>query len=192
MKGAIKRFALSRRAFASKTIDVSARSQGEVLTCGANMSDHILESDWTAKEGWHAPTITPHHRLHLDPVASNESGKHPRSGGDALAAQHVVLWVKRSEFFEKDYRSVSVVLPSNGEDLKKASVAVLAPRGTTVSLEDIKLYRVQTDQASGEPPLPAEVSSALSRNHFPSSRQIEHGMDGKHFLISGLSGEMGS
>jgi hypothetical protein len=126
-------------------------------------------------------------------MASNESGKHPRSGGDVLAsAQHVVLWVKCSEFLEKDYRSVSVVLPSNGEDLKKASVAALAPRGTTVSLEDIKLYRVQTNQASGEPPLPAEVSSALSRNHFPPSRQIEHGMDGKHFLISGLSGEMGS
>ena len=127
-------------------------------------------------------------------MASSESGtKRPRSGEDALtSAQRVVLWVKSAEHLEKDYRSVSIVLPSNGEDIKNATVAALAPRGTTTGLEDLKLYRVQTDQAAGEPPLLAEENSALRGNHFPSSRRIEHGIDGMYFLISGLSGEMGS
>jgi hypothetical protein len=124
-------------------------------------------------------------------MASSKSVNQPHE--DALtSAQRVVLWVKSAEhLLEKDYRSVSIVLPSNGEDFKKASVAVLSHRGTIVGLEDLKLYRVQTVQAAGEPPLPAEENLALLENHFPSSRLLTNGMDGKHFLISGLSGEMG-
>ena len=65
------------------------------------------------------------------------------SGNDALtSASSVVLWVKCAEHLEYDYTSVSLVLPSNGEDIKKAALAVLDPR-TTVCWEDLKLYRVQ-------------------------------------------------
>jgi hypothetical protein len=114
-------------------------------------------------------------------------------GEDALALaqpQRAILWVKSFEHrLEKDYVDVTLTLPSCGADLKRAAVAVLAPHSGTVRLDDIKLYVVHSAEAAGEPPLSAEESSAL-QHFYPPSRRIECGMDGKHFLISGLSGEL--
>ncbi|RYG46201.1 hypothetical protein EON67_09815, partial [archaeon] len=42
----------------------------EKLTFGAVTSDHMLEVDWTAKDGWAAPVISPYHPLAIDPAAS--------------------------------------------------------------------------------------------------------------------------
>jgi branched-chain amino acid aminotransferase len=43
----------------------------EQLKFGATMSDHMLEIDWDAKKGWHAPKIIPYGPLKLDPAASS-------------------------------------------------------------------------------------------------------------------------
>lgn len=40
------------------------------LKFGATMSDHMLEIDWDAKKGWHAPRIVPYQALQIDPAAS--------------------------------------------------------------------------------------------------------------------------
>ena len=42
----------------------------KTVVFGANMTDHMLEIDWTTEKGWHTPTITPYHPLSIDPAAS--------------------------------------------------------------------------------------------------------------------------
>lgn len=42
----------------------------ESLKFGATTSDHMLEIDWDAVKGWHAPRIIPYQPLKLDPAAS--------------------------------------------------------------------------------------------------------------------------
>ncbi|KCV67846.1 hypothetical protein H696_05577 [Fonticula alba] len=37
------------------------------LIFGRTFSDHMLEIDWSASSGWEAPTISPYHKLSLDP-----------------------------------------------------------------------------------------------------------------------------
>lgn len=40
------------------------------LVFGKTFTDHMLEIEWTASGGWKAPTISPYHKLSLDPSAS--------------------------------------------------------------------------------------------------------------------------
>jgi len=72
---------LASRAFSSTKIDVSkleitlttepkTQLPKEQLTFGTTFSDHMLEVDWTAEEGWGAPKISPYHNLSVDPAAS--------------------------------------------------------------------------------------------------------------------------
>ncbi len=42
----------------------------KTLTFGTTFSDHILEVDWRAGEGWNAPVISKYHKLAIDPAAS--------------------------------------------------------------------------------------------------------------------------
>ena len=101
-----------------------------------------------------------------------------------------IAWVKRAEFLKKDYKKVHVVIPSCGEDLKEAALAVLSREGADISLADIKLFHVATEQPAGEDPLPAEENTALGGLHFPPSRLIDSSVDGAHFLLKGLGGEL--
>ena len=101
-----------------------------------------------------------------------------------------IVWVKCAECLEKDYKRVHVVIPSYGEDLKEAALAVLSREGAAVSLADIKLFHVATEQPAGEDPLPAEENAALGGVHFPPSRPIDSSVDGTHFLLKGLGGEL--
>jgi hypothetical protein len=48
-----------------------AHQAKETLKFGATMSDHMLEVDWTAENGWTAPRIIPYQPLKLDPAASS-------------------------------------------------------------------------------------------------------------------------
>lgn len=50
--------------------DVQSKVAKEKLTFGAVTSDHMLEVDWTAKDGWATPVISPYHPLSIDPAAS--------------------------------------------------------------------------------------------------------------------------
>lgn len=43
----------------------------EALKFGATTSDHMLEIDWSAKDGWSTPRIIPYQPLKLDPASSS-------------------------------------------------------------------------------------------------------------------------
>lgn len=40
------------------------------IVFGTQFSDHMLEIDWDSESGWHAPVISPYHKLELDPSAA--------------------------------------------------------------------------------------------------------------------------
>jgi branched-chain amino acid aminotransferase len=40
------------------------------LVFGRTFTDHMLEADWDARNGWGAPMISPYHTLQVDPAAS--------------------------------------------------------------------------------------------------------------------------
>ena len=101
-----------------------------------------------------------------------------------------IAWVKRAEVLENDYKKVHIMVPSDGEDLKEAAVSSLSRDSRSVSLADIKLFHVATEQPAGEDPLPAEENAALGGVHFPPSRPIDSSVDGTHFLLKGLGGEL--
>lgn len=42
----------------------------EDLKFGKSFSDHMLEIDWDAVNGWHDPKITPYHYFSLSPAAT--------------------------------------------------------------------------------------------------------------------------
>ncbi|CAE7243073.1 bcaA [Symbiodinium sp. KB8] len=42
----------------------------EELKFGTTFTDHMVEVDWDNKNGWHAPEITPYHKIPIDPAAS--------------------------------------------------------------------------------------------------------------------------
>lgn len=52
------------------TTSAKAKVPKEDLKFGATTSDHMLEVDWDAVKGWHAPKIIPYQPLKLDPAAS--------------------------------------------------------------------------------------------------------------------------
>jgi branched-chain amino acid aminotransferase len=54
-----------------RTKHPKSRQAKETLKFGATMSDHMLEIDWDAKDGWHAPKIVPYGPLAIDPAASS-------------------------------------------------------------------------------------------------------------------------
>jgi branched-chain amino acid aminotransferase len=49
---------------------MQARVANDKLVFGAVSTDHLLEIDWTATAGYEKPTITPYHKLEIDPAAS--------------------------------------------------------------------------------------------------------------------------
>lgn len=52
------------------TKNPAPKPEKSTLVFGKVFSDHMLEIDWTAEEGWGHPYITPRHNLSLDPAAS--------------------------------------------------------------------------------------------------------------------------
>lgn len=53
-----------------KTNAPSKRIPNEKLVFGTQFTDHMLEIEWTVRQGWHTPRITPYHNLELHPLAS--------------------------------------------------------------------------------------------------------------------------
>lgn len=51
----------------TKTTQPKPKVPKEELVFGKTFTDHILEIEWTAKEGWGVPSITPYHNFSLDP-----------------------------------------------------------------------------------------------------------------------------
>ncbi len=52
------------------TTKAKPKVEKELLKFGATTSDHMLEVDWDAQKGWHAPRIVPYQPLQIDPAAS--------------------------------------------------------------------------------------------------------------------------
>lgn len=53
----------------TKTTTPKEKLPNDQLKFGKTFTDHMLEIEWTAENGWAAPTITPYHPLNLDPSA---------------------------------------------------------------------------------------------------------------------------
>ncbi|EGV61909.1 branched-chain amino acid transaminase [Yamadazyma tenuis ATCC 10573] len=53
----------------NKTTTPKAKLPNDQLVFGKTFTDHILEIEWTAENGWATPTINPYHKLELDPSA---------------------------------------------------------------------------------------------------------------------------
>ena len=53
-----------------KTLCPRKKPSYEQLVFGRTFSDHMLEVNWTLKDGWYAPIISPYHCLSLEPSAS--------------------------------------------------------------------------------------------------------------------------
>jgi len=53
-----------------RTTRPKKKSPSNELKFGREFSDHLLEIDWTAGNGWHAPAIRPYGPFQLDPAAS--------------------------------------------------------------------------------------------------------------------------
>lgn len=51
----------------TKTTTPKAKLPNDQLQFGKTFTDHMLEIEWTAEEGWAAPTITPYHNFSFDP-----------------------------------------------------------------------------------------------------------------------------
>ncbi|QBM86478.1 branched-chain amino acid aminotransferase [Metschnikowia aff. pulcherrima] len=51
----------------TKTTTPKEKLPNDQLVFGKTFSDHMLEIEWTAENGWAAPTITPYHTLNFDP-----------------------------------------------------------------------------------------------------------------------------
>lgn len=75
-----KKFAFTQRRFLNMSLDSSklvinktttpkVKLPNDELVFGKTFTDHILEIEWTAKEGWGVPKISPYHNLSLDPSA---------------------------------------------------------------------------------------------------------------------------
>lgn len=54
-----------------RTKNPKAKLPKEQLKFGQLLSDHMLDVDWDATNGWHAPRIIPYQPLQLDPAASS-------------------------------------------------------------------------------------------------------------------------
>ena len=52
----------------SETSDPKDLTPSHQLVFGATFTDHMLSLEWTAKEGWFPPRITPYQNLSLDPA----------------------------------------------------------------------------------------------------------------------------
>lgn len=50
-----------------KTTTPKKKLPQEELVFGKTFTDHMIEIEWTAEEGWAAPKISPYHKLALDP-----------------------------------------------------------------------------------------------------------------------------
>jgi branched-chain amino acid aminotransferase len=53
-----------------KTLCPQKKPPYEQLVFGRTFSDHMLEVNWTLRDGWYAPIISPYHCLSLEPSAS--------------------------------------------------------------------------------------------------------------------------
>eukprot|EP00937_MAST-01D_sp_MAST-1D-sp2_P001605 g1605.t1 len=53
-----------------RTTSPKAKQPKEELAFGASFTDHLLEVDWDADAGWHAPRIIPYGDFAVDPAAS--------------------------------------------------------------------------------------------------------------------------
>lgn len=51
----------------SKTTNPKTKLANDELVFGKTFTDHMLEIEWTQKEGWGVPKISPYHNLSLDP-----------------------------------------------------------------------------------------------------------------------------
>jgi len=60
-------YALLKYAF---DFDTQPKHAKETLKFGATFTDHMLEVDFKAGEGWKTPLISPYHALPIDPAAS--------------------------------------------------------------------------------------------------------------------------
>lgn len=54
----------------TRTTTPKPKLPNDQLVFGRTFSDHMLEIAWTQSEGWKAPTISPYHKLALEPSAS--------------------------------------------------------------------------------------------------------------------------
>eukprot|EP01118_Nematostelium_gracile_P018249 TRINITY_DN8056_c0_g1_i1.p1 TRINITY_DN8056_c0_g1~~TRINITY_DN8056_c0_g1_i1.p1 ORF type:complete len:407 (-),score=116.36 TRINITY_DN8056_c0_g1_i1:8-1096(-) len=50
-----------------KTKSPKPKTEASKLVFGKEFTDHMFEVDWTKDKGWGKPTITPYHKLELDP-----------------------------------------------------------------------------------------------------------------------------
>ena len=50
-----------------KTTSPKSKLPNDQLVFGKTFTDHMLEIEWTAKDGWGTPKISPYHNLSLDP-----------------------------------------------------------------------------------------------------------------------------
>ncbi|CAH6723678.1 branched-chain-amino-acid aminotransferase, cytosolic [[Candida] jaroonii] len=75
-----KKLAFTQRRFLNMSLDSSklvinktttpkTKLPNDELVFGKSFTDHILEVEWTAQEGWGTPKISPYHNLSLDPSA---------------------------------------------------------------------------------------------------------------------------
>eukprot|EP00128_Syssomonas_multiformis_P010699 Colp12_sorted_trinity150504_noHs@23158 len=53
----------------TKTTTPKAKTPNKDLVFGRTFSDHMLEISWKKETGWAAPTISPYHKLSLDPAS---------------------------------------------------------------------------------------------------------------------------
>lgn len=60
-----------RRPAAPRPARPQPKTPREELKFGQTFTDHMLEIDWTARDGWGSPRIVPYHALQLDPACSS-------------------------------------------------------------------------------------------------------------------------
>lgn len=77
---------------------------------------------------------------------------------------------------------VPLVVPADGDDLKRAALAVLLPRA---DFSEVTLHRVLSDS---EFPTPDEERTALASPRFRPEKSVDS-FGGAHFLVEGLGGE---
>ena len=53
-----------------KTSSPKVQPPKETLTFGTTFTDHMLEIDWTEKDGWHKPVIRPYEDLKISPAST--------------------------------------------------------------------------------------------------------------------------
>lgn len=98
--------------------------------------------------------------------------------------QGIKLWVKRADRRGLDYTGVTLAVPADGDDLKRAALSSLLP-GAKAALDVVILHRVVSDSTV---PTPDEERTALISPRFRPEQSIDS-LGDSHFLVGGLGGK---